>query len=234
MAGSRLADPLPPDHPLRQIEQECRLAGFRAVAGVDEAGRGPLAGPVVVAAVILPPDQAVPPVTDSKQLTARARAELRTALLALPGLRQAVIEIAAAEIDALNILRATHLGMRRALLALQPEVDFALIDGLPVPNLPVSSRALVKGDTRCAAIAAASILAKTRRDELMLAADRDFPEYGFARHKGYGTAAHLAALRRHGPSPLHRRSFAPVRQSLGGDATGAAPAPPEPQLFAGA
>ena len=206
---------LPPGHPLRHVEEGKRAAGFRLVAGVDEAGRGPLAGPVVVAAVILPPDVAVPPVADSKALSAKARGELRKALLALPGLHHAIVEIDAAEIDRLNILRATHEGMRRALMALLPDVDFALVDGLRVPDLPVPTEFLVKGDARCAAIAAASILAKERRDDIMRAAARQYPEYGFERHKGYGTADHLAALRAHGPCPLHRRSFAPVRAALG-------------------
>ncbi len=206
---------LAPGHPLRAVEVLRRDAGCRFVAGVDEAGRGPLAGPVVVAAVILPPDRPVPPVADSKALSAKARGELRAALLAVPGLRQAVIEIDAAEIDRQNILRATHEGMRRALAALLPELDFALVDGLPVPGLPVPAEFLVKGDARCAAIAAASIFAKVRRDEIMRTAAIAYPEYGFAHHKGYGTAAHLAALRQHGPCPLHRRSFAPVREALG-------------------
>jgi ribonuclease HII len=206
---------LPPGHGLRAAEMARRAAGCRFVAGVDEAGRGPLAGPVVVAAVILPPGLPVPPVADSKALSAKARSELCAALLAVPGLRQAVIEVDAAEIDRRNILRATHEGMRRALAALLPDLDFALVDGLPVPGLPVPAEFLVKGDARCAAIAAASIFAKVRRDEIMCQADLAYPEYGFARHKGYGTAAHLAALRQHGPCPLHRRSFAPVRNALG-------------------
>jgi len=206
---------LPPGHPLRAAEAACRAAGRHWVAGVDEAGRGPLAGPVVVAAVILPPDSPVPPVADSKALSARARSELCAALLALAGLRHALVEVDAAEIDRRNILRATHEGMRRALAALLPELDFALVDGLSVPGLPVPAEFLVKGDARCAAIAAASILAKVRRDEIMRAADAAYPGYGFARHKGYGTAAHLKALRDLGPCPLHRRSFAPVRQALG-------------------
>lgn len=209
---------LPPEHCLRSREVALLAAGYRHVAGVDEAGRGPLAGPVVVAAVILPPRRSVPPVADSKTLSAKARGSLRTALLALPGLRYALTEIEAAEIDRLNILRATHLGMRRVLLALLPKLDFALIDGLPVPDLPVLNEALVKGDARCAAIAAASILAKERRDEIMAAAARLYPQYGFERHRGYGTVAHLEALRRYGPCPLHRRSFAPVRQALAADA----------------
>jgi ribonuclease HII len=174
-----------------------------------------LAGPVVVAAVILPPAAAIPPVADSKALSAKARGELRQALLALPGLRHAVVEIDAAEIDRLNILRATHEGMRRALMALLPDVDFALVDGLRVPDLPVPAEFLVKGDARCAAIAAASILAKERRDDIMRVAARQYPEYGFERHKGYGTADHLSALREHGPCPLHRQSFAPVRNASG-------------------
>lgn len=189
-----------------------RRRGFRRVVGVDEAGRGPLAGPVVVAAVALPPEYRLAGLNDSKQLSARQRERLYAALRqeAAIGIGVAVIEVAT--IDRLNILRATHLGMRQAAAELAP--DFILVDGLPVPGLPCESLALVQGDARCASIAAASIIAKVTRDRLMVAAEETYPGYGFARHKGYGTAAHLAALRRLGPCPLHRRSFAPVAAAL--------------------
>jgi ribonuclease HII len=187
-------------------------AGYRRIVGIDEAGRGPLAGPVVVAAVALPPVMMVPGLFDSKQLTARQRERAFAALQGNPAIAIAVAVIEVATIDRVNILRATHLGMRQAAAQLAP--DFILVDGLPVPDLPCPSQNLVHGDARCASIAAASIVAKVTRDRLMVEADAAYPGYGFARHKGYGTAEHLAALRRLGPCPLHRRSFAPVAAAL--------------------
>ncbi|MFA4943289.1 MAG: ribonuclease HII [Lentisphaeria bacterium] len=200
---------------LLAFEREAAAGGFARIAGVDEAGRGPLAGPVVAAAVVLPATGPLPPVFDSKQLTARRREELAAALEVLPGIAFAIAAVPAAEIDRLNILKATHLAMRQALEQLDPAAEFALVDGLPVPGLPVPSRAIVKGDARSASIAAASILAKVYRDRYMAAADARHPGYGFGQHKGYGTAAHLAALERLGPSPEHRLSFAPVALAAG-------------------
>lgn len=197
-------------------EREAGAAGFLRVAGVDEAGRGPLAGPVVAAAVILPSYPCPVPVNDSKQLTPKQRETLYKALTALPGIRIGVAEVSAAEIDELNILRATHKAMRLALLQLLPEVDYALVDGLPVRDLPVPSRAIVKGDALSESIGAASIVAKVVRDRRLEELDRRHPGYGFALHKGYGTEAHLRALAQLGPTPEHRRSFAPVRECLGG------------------
>ena len=208
---------------LLRPERELRAEGFCCVAGVDEAGRGPLAGPVVAAAVILPELPELPGFFDSKQLTAAVREELYRELLALPGVDVGVGMAEAPEIDELNILRATHLAMRRALEALK-KVDFALVDGLPVPGLPVPSRNLVGGDARCASIAAASIVAKVRRDAIMVEADKAYPGYGFASHKGYGCAAHVAALKKLGVTPLHRRSFRPVREVL-------EPPPDQMELF---
>ena len=182
------------------------------VAGVDEAGRGPLAGPVVAAAVILGPR--VPfGLGDSKQKTARQRERLYVAILDSAfavGIGQAEV----AEIDDLNILRASLCAMQRAVAALSAAPDEVLVDGNQCPAMPVPVRAIVGGDASEPAISAASIIAKVTRDRLMLALDRDYPLYGFARHKGYPTPDHLAALAAHGVSPVHRRSFAPVRRLL--------------------
>jgi ribonuclease HII len=183
----------------------------RLIAGIDEAGRGPLAGPVVAAAVILDPSRPIPGLRDSKLLSP-ARREALAAAIRERSLAWAVAAAEVAEIDALNILEATLLAMRRACDGLAPAPDEALVDGNRAPTLPCPVRAVVKGDRDVPAISAASILAKTVRDALLLELDRRYPEYGFAQHKGYGTASHLAALQAHGPCPAHRRSFAPVAQ----------------------
>ncbi len=179
------------------------------VCGVDEAGRGPLAGPVVVAAVILPDDFELA-VYDSKAFSEDDRESLA---LEIKGDSRIIWKLAvrsAGEIDRYNILRATHQAMREAVQQLEPEPQLALVDGLKVPDFPVPAQFIVKGDTRSASIATASILAKTHRDELMRKLDQEYPAYGFAQHKGYGTQAHLDALRKFGPCPEHRRTFAPV------------------------
>lgn len=183
------------------------------VCGVDEAGRGPLAGPVLAAAVILDAGRLIEGLADSKRLTARQR-ESRAREIRACALAWSVASASVEEIDALNILQASLLAMRRAvhLLAVQPEE--VLVDGLHCPDLGVPVRAIVKGDATVAAISAASILAKVARDDEMRALHRRHPEYGFDRHKGYPTRAHLAALRAHGVSVVHRRSFAPVRALL--------------------
>lgn len=191
-------------------ENQLRAAGHRIVAGIDEAGRGPLAGPVCVAAVVLPDDFIHPWLNDSKKLVERRREELYTELTADPRIRWHCETVAAAEIDRVNILQATWLGMRRCALALAPRPDAALIDGRPVRDFPVPQRALVKGDSLSFSIAAASIIAKVTRDRLMLELATRHPGYGFEIHKGYPTPAHLAALERLGPCPEHRVSFAPV------------------------
>ncbi len=186
------------------------------VAGVDEAGRGPLAGPVIAAAVILDPARPIDGLADSKTLTEPARERLAP-LIRARALAWALGRADRSEIDSLNILQATLLAMRRALMALPVRPAHVQIDGNRAPaleDLGCSVETVVRGDATIAAIGAASILAKTHRDALMRALDRDHPGYGFARHKGYGTAAHLAALRRLGPSPEHRVSFAPVRAVL--------------------
>jgi ribonuclease HII len=202
-----------------EFESAILERGFSHIAGVDEAGRGPLAGPVVAVAAVLPLEwirNGLPPelegLNDSKQLTAARREEFFSFLTNAPPVRFAIGIIDAAAIDLLNILQATHRAMAQALAALRPPPEHVLLDGLLVQSLRFPQTALVKGDTRSYSIAAASVLAKVTRDRLMLEYDRQFPAYGFADHKGYGTARHLAALARHGPCPIHRRSFAPVTQ----------------------
>lgn len=181
------------------------------VCGIDEAGRGPLAGPVVAAAVILDPEQPIAGLNDSKKLSAKAREVLADEIRA-KALAWAVAEASATEIDQINILQATFLAMQRAVAALSITPLRAVVDGNRCPKLPIPVEAIVKGDGKVAAIAAASILAKTVRDQGMCLLDQQYPLYGFARHMGYPTAAHFAALQTHGPCPAHRRSFAPVAQ----------------------
>lgn len=181
------------------------------VAGVDEAGRGPLAGPVVVAAVILNPASPIAGLADSKQLSARRRDALFP-LIIERAVACAIVRIEAAEIDRLNILEATLLGMTRALEQLAVAPTLALIDGNRLPHdLPCTARAIIRGDATEPAISAASILAKVTRDRILIDYETRWPGYGFAQHKGYPTAAHYAALAKLGPCPEHRRSFAPVR-----------------------
>ena len=188
------------------------------VAGVDEAGRGPLAGPVVAAAAILPARWAqsgLPPeldgLNDSKQLTALQREKFFAFLTACGEIEFAIAQIDAAQIDEINILQATHRAMNAALAQLNPPPQHALVDGRPVRTMRVPQTAIVKGDARSYSIAAASVLAKVTRDRLMLEFHEQFPNYGFAEHKGYGTARHLAAIAAHGPCPIHRKTFAPLK-----------------------
>ena len=188
-----------------------RLGAHVLVAGVDEAGRGPLAGPVVAAAVILDPRRPIEGLADSKTLTA-ARREALAREIRRHASAHAVAQADVAEIDALNILHATMLAMRRAVETLGVAPDEVLVDGNRCPDVACRVRAIVKGDRDVAAISAASILAKTVRDALLVELDAAYPAYGFAQHKGYPTPEHLAALARHGPCPAHRRSFAPVAQ----------------------
>jgi len=194
-------------------ERALRARGFLLVAGVDEAGRGPLAGPVVAAAVILPGDFKLDGLNDSKKIPAARREKFFAILATHPGVVWSTGQAGVDEIDRLNILRATHLAMARAVNALPAPPDHTLIDGLPARGLPVPHTALVGGDALSLSIAAASIMAKVTRDRLMVALDAEYPQYGFARHKGYGVMEHLLALRHHGPCPVHRRSFIPVGQA---------------------
>lgn len=194
------------------LESAAIARGFRVVAGIDEAGRGPLAGPVMAAAVILPAGFADPVLDDSKKLSAKKRDALYARITQDDTIVWAVASADAEEIDRINILKATHLAMRRAVEALSVKIDHCLIDGLPVPNFPWSHDGVVKGDGLSLSIAAASIIAKVTRDRWMHAAGEEFPEYGFQKHQGYGTKEHLRALESHGPCRIHRRSFQPVAQ----------------------
>jgi len=192
-----------------RFEQAAWRRGLTRVAGVDEAGRGPLAGPVVAAAVILPPGGRIEGVDDSKRLTT----EERTRLCDVIGARAVAVGVGMADpatIDRVNILEATRLAMRQALAALAAAPELVLTDYVVLDGLECPQKNLVQGDRRSASVAAASIVAKVTRDRIMEAADRDYPEYGFGRHKGYPTPEHRAALVRHGPCPLHRRTFAGV------------------------
>jgi ribonuclease HII len=194
------------------LEFALQQQGYLIIAGIDEAGRGPLAGPVSAAAVILPADFTCLGLDDSKKISPSKREILYQRLTTDPEICWAVATASAAEVDRLNILRATHLAMRRAVESLSRKPDHCLIDGLRVRDFPLAHDGIVKGDGISLSIAAASIIAKVTRDRIMAELDRDFPEFGFAKHQGYGTKAHLEALRIHGPCCHHRRSFQPVAQ----------------------
>ena len=228
MKSGQLSLPVGTSKPLefRNFEKQNYARGFQFIAGTDESGRGPLAGPVVAAAVILPRGFLHPEIKDSKLLSAQQREKLA------PVIRQesvcwgvGIVEVD--EIDRINILQASLLAMVKALAALSSKPDCVLIDGnqpIPGPLLlrgkfpggdSLYQKTIIKGDQLCRSIAAASILAKVARDNIMIELDKRFPEYGFASHKGYCCAVHFEALRRYGPSPIHRQSFAPVRDALG-------------------
>ena len=183
------------------------------IAGVDEVGRGPLAGDVVAAAVILDPRRPIDGLRDSKKLT-EPRREALAQLIRERALAWAVARASVAEIDELNILQASLLAMKRAVTALDPQPRYVLVDGNRLPRWDYPSEPVIKGDDRVPAIAAASILAKVQRDNELIALEAEYPGYGFASHKGYPTAAHLSALKKLGVSPVHRRSFGPVRELL--------------------
>ncbi len=192
-------------------EARLRAAGYRYIAGVDEAGRGCLAGPVVAAAVVLPPTCVIAGIDDSKRLSARRRETLDLAIRAA-ALTVGFGVIQEEIIDAINILQATFLAMRHAIEALNPPPDFVLIDGNRSPGCSTPHRVIPSGDRLCFSISAASILAKVARDRIMQAYDRALPQYGFGRHKGYGTRDHLLAIAQYGATPLHRKSFRGVRE----------------------
>lgn len=206
------------------FEEESYARGFKLIAGIDEVGRGPLAGPVVAAAVVLPRGYSHPEIRDSKLLQAKQREKLAP-LIQQNAACWGLGVVDAAEIDQFNILQASLLAMVRALAALTSKPDCALIDGnqsIPAAlfrtgkffrGRSVYQKTIIKGDRLCLSIAAASIVAKVTRDAIMVDFDKQYPEYGFAEHKGYSCAAHFRALRRYGPSPIHRQSFRPVRQA---------------------
>ena len=187
-------------------EREAFADGVKLVCGVDEAGRGPLAGPVCAAAVILPPELVIPGLNDSKKLTDKKRRELYDVITA-EAVSYGIAFASEKEIDEINILQATFLAMARAMEKLTPQPEFALIDGNRAKDFGLPVRTIVKGDSLSASIAAASILAKVTRDRLMEQYDEAYPQYGFAVHKGYGTKRHYEALREFGPSPIHRMTF---------------------------
>lgn len=205
------------------LEREHRALGYEHIAGVDEAGVAPLAGPVVAAAVILPPNAHLPSLNDSKQVPAEMRESLFDTITRV-AVAVAVAEASVEEIDRLNILQATRLAHKRALEGLDVRPHLVLIDGLFPADVPFVQLPIIDGDATCASVAAASIVAKVTRDRLMVEFARRFPDYGFARNKGYGTRAHFDALRRFGMTVLHRRSFFPLKEQQGHLAIGS-PAP---------
>jgi len=200
-------------------ERQALASGYRRIAGVDEAGRGPLAGPVVAAAVLFDSTmlqgkhpEALLGLTDSKQLTAGKRDFFFDQLRDLTGLWLGVGQATVAEIEDRNILQATYLAMQRAVEALDEAPDYVLVDGNRLPTWSYKAEAIVRGDSKSLSIAAASVVAKVTRDRILLEMDAQYPQYGFARHKGYGTKVHLEALHKHGPCEHHRRSFKPIAQ----------------------
>lgn len=199
-------------NPNDAFECEAWTRGFRRVAGVDEAGRGPLAGPVVAVAVVLPRRCRMEGLQDSKLLSERQRDRLYTNLLTV-AVDVGVGVVDAEVIDALNILEATRLAMCQAIRHLSPPPDYLLLDAVVLPGVPTEQRAVIKGDRLCLSVAAASVVAKVLRDRLMVRAHARYPQYGFLMHKGYGTVEHLRQLQRHGPCALHRRSFRPVLEA---------------------
>ena len=194
-------------------ERAAIAAGHAIVAGVDEAGRGPLAGPVAVAAVILPQECYLPHLNDSKKLSHAVREELFAQIIE-QAISYHVALMDADMIDRMNILQATRTGMYEAIAALTPAPDKVLIDAVELPKLSMPSQSIIKGDAKSVSIAAASILAKVTRDHLMESYDIQYPHYGFAKHKGYGTREHIDAIRKYGICPIHRKSFDPIRSML--------------------
>ncbi len=199
---------------MSQCENRLKLEGFARIAGIDEAGRGPLAGPVVAAACILPEGALFENLNDSKQLTPELRAILFDEIIALPNLTYGIGIIDVKTIDRVNILQATFLAMQRAIASFSIQPDYILIDGNQLPHFEVPTESLVQGDGLSISIAAASILAKVTRDRIMEELDAKYPQYGFKQHKGYATEQHLEAIQAHGPCPIHRKSFDPVKSML--------------------
>jgi ribonuclease HII len=199
---------------MSEFERNLHAQGFTRVAGVDEAGRGPLAGPVVAAACILPKSFFLAGLNDSKQLTSKKREELYEALMTHPEILSGVSIVDAAEIDRINILQATFLAMQQAVAALPLPPDYLLIDGNQLPKTLIPAFAIVEGDARSISIAAASIIAKVTRDRILEQFDEKYPLYGFKKHKGYATLEHRQAIECHGPCDIHRKSFEPIKSLL--------------------
>ena len=196
------------------FERSARSSGHTRIAGLDEAGRGPLAGPVVAAAVVLPDGLLIPGVNDSKQLPESERERLYDLIIEhSPAYGIGIVD--ERTIDEVNIYQATIIAMERALQGISPQPDYLLIDALTLPRVPISQMPLIKGDCRSHSIAAASILAKVTRDRLMRKLHEQYPQYNFHKHKGYGTKEHISLIRQHGPCDAHRRSFRPISQMLG-------------------
>lgn len=206
-----MQQPLPKQQLLKIYEQRARARGYRCIAGVDEAGRGPLAGPVVAAACILPEDIELPGINDSKKLTAQQRERLYRQIEENPAILKGVAVVEAVIIDQVNILQATLLAMIAAIAKLSQKPDYVLVDGNRLPSLEMPAEAIVQGDTLSQSIMAAAILAKVTRDRMMIEYDRVWPGYGFADHKGYPTPGHLEMLKKLGPCAIHRKSYEPVK-----------------------
>ena len=196
---------------LSHFETQIRTLGYHSIAGLDEAGRGPLAGPVVAAACIIPQSIVLLEIDDSKKLSAEKREELYAEIRSIPEIDYGIGIVENLVIDSINILQATLAAMRLALKELEQTPDFLLVDGLHLPTQDIEGLALIKGDGRVQSIAAASILAKVTRDRLMCKYHLKWPHYGFNEHKGYGVPSHLEAIARYGPCPIHRLSFEPLK-----------------------
>ncbi|MDE7105718.1 MAG: ribonuclease HII [Anaeroplasmataceae bacterium] len=194
---------------LYEMEEKLYDEGHHMICGVDEAGRGPLAGPVVVAACILPPFLRIEGINDSKQLSAKKRSELYK-IIVKNAIAYKIVFVSEKDVDELNIYQATKKGMLEAIAGLPEAPDYVLIDAMPLGELEIPHDSIIHGDARCASVAAASILAKVTRDEYMEKMDVKYPNYGFRKHKGYGTKAHMEALEKYGPCEIHRKTYAPV------------------------
>lgn len=194
---------------LYEFEEHLYDQGYHAICGIDEAGRGPLAGPVVVAACILPPFLRIDGINDSKKLSAKKREELYR-IIVKNAIAYNIVFVSVEDVDTLNIYQATKKGMLEAIHGLKTTPEYCLIDAMPLGELEIPHNSIIHGDARCASVAAASILAKVTRDEYMEKMDVKYPNYGFKKHKGYGTKAHMEALEKYGPCEIHRKTYAPV------------------------